>query len=136
MLRRTRILGTSLAVCFAMAVVSPKVVSADDNTFRLYDDTDAPGYDFGYYGPPTLDSCQKQCREERQCKAFTYNHRKQVCFLKRNATAPLKRHWGATRGIKVGANRISSKSNRDAPGNDYKSFSPPTLPDCKNLCDE
>ena len=124
------------AIFLAIAVVNPKIASADGNTFLLYDDVDAPGYDFGYFDPPTLDWCQNQCRNERQCKAFTYNHRKQVCFLKRNARAPLKRHWGATTGIKVGANRISRKSNRDAPGNDYKSFSPPTLPDCKNLCDE
>jgi len=73
MLRRTLILATGLAVCFAFAVVSPKIDRAETNAFRLYDDTDAPGCDFGFYGPPTLDSCQKQCLEETQCKAFTYN---------------------------------------------------------------
>ena len=136
MLRRTRILGMGLAVCFALAAVSPKIVLAETNAFRLYDDTDAPGYDLGYYGPPTLDSCQKQCLEERQCKAFTYNGLNESCFLKDNARVQFKRHWGATTGIKIGANRLSLRRNSDAPGNDYNWFKPPTLSDCRTLCDE
>ena len=136
MLRRMRILRACLAVCLALVVVSPKIVLAETNAFRLYDDTDAPGYDFGYYGPPTLDSCQKQCLEETQCKAFTYNSLNESCFLKDNARVQFKRYWGATTGIKTGANSISLRRNRDAPGNDYKWVKSPTLSDCRTLCDE
>ena len=69
-------------------------------------------------------------------KAFAYNYLNESCFLKDDPRVRFKRYWGATTGIKTGANRISLRRNRDAPGNDYKWVKSPTPPDCRTLCDE
>jgi hypothetical protein len=135
MLSRTnRLVVCLLAIILAVAARIPEV-SADDYNFKFYRDTDAPGYDYQGFTPPTLASCQNACREEKQCRAFTYNHAKQVCFLK-SAKARLVRHREATTGIKIGTNGFSKRKNRDAPGNDYYSFVPPTLSGCKDRCDK
>jgi predicted aspartyl protease len=136
MLRRKRIRATSLAVCFAMAVVNTATVAAQTHTFELYGNSDAPGYDYAYFDPPTLDSCQSQCRIEPQCKAFTFNHARQVCFLKLQARNPLKRYRGATTGLKIGTNRFSIRRDRDSPGHDYWSIVRPTPALCQDRCDK
>jgi len=135
MLARTRgLVVCLLAIILAIAVLNPEV-SAEDYNFKFYSDTDAPGYDYQGFTPPTLASCQNRCREENQCRAFTYNHAKQVCFLKSARGSPIS-HRGATTGIKIGTNRFSLRENSDVPGNDYDSFVPPTLGACKGLCEK
>ena len=134
MLRRTRILTTGLAVCFAIAVANTATVAAQTHTFEVYGNSDAPGYDYAYFAPPTLASCQSQCHKEPQCKAFTFNHVRQVCFLKLQARTPLKRYRGATTGIKIGTNRFSIRRHRDSPGHDYWSIVRPTPALCQDRC--
>lgn len=136
MLSRIKILVVCLLAFFAAIAVDAGLGVAEDNRYEIYGDTDAPGFDYEAYSPPSLDSCQNQCGEDNQCKAFTFNHAKQVCFLKLGARVPLKRHEEATTGVKIGKSRFSTKRNKDAPGYDYRQFVPPTFNSCRQLCDQ
>ena len=46
-----------------------------------------------------LSACQQQCNDDRQCAAFTYNHERSACILKRGF-GRRQMFYGATSGIK------------------------------------
>jgi len=100
----------------------------------MHVEEDAPGYDYQRFDPPTLSYCQNRCAADSQCKAFTYNRVRHVCFLKYKAGFPLRPHSEAITGRKTGSNRFSIRRNRDAPGYDYARIDPPTLSDCESQC--
>jgi predicted aspartyl protease len=62
---------------------------------------DAPGNDYDRLDPPSLSSCQQLCSAALECKAFTYNVTKKVCFLKYKGDMPLVHFKQAVAGIKV-----------------------------------
>ena len=67
MLARTRGLVVGLlAIIVAIAVLNPEV-SAEDYTFKFYRDTDAPGYDYQGFTPPTLASSPLRCNHDMTC---------------------------------------------------------------------
>ncbi|MGD9400405.1 MAG: trypsin-like peptidase domain-containing protein [Methyloceanibacter sp.] len=136
MLRRTRILRACLGVFFALAVLSPPTATGDDEQFTIHLEEDAPGYDYERLDPPSLDYCQSRCREDPNCKGFTFNRVKYVCFLKHNVSLPLQAHGEAVTGRKTSGNRFTIRRNKDAPGHDYERLDPPTLGECESLCGE
>ena len=133
MLRRTKIL-VGLAALLGVTVLSPPTAIGDVEQFKMHIEEDAPGYDYQQFDPPSLSYCQSRCQEEAQCKAFTYNTVRRVCFLKHKAGFPLRPHSEAITGRKTGSNRFSIRRNRDAPGYDYARIDPPTLSDCNSRC--
>ena len=135
MVTRTSIsLAVSLAVFGAIAVLSPQTATGDFEQFTMHVEEDAPGHDYARIDPPTLSYCQSRCREDSQCKAFTYNHVRRVCFLKNKAGLRLRPHKEAITGRKTSGDRFSIRRNRDAPGHDYERLDPPTLSDCESRC--
>lgn len=69
--------------------------------FIIRKNRDAPGNDYERLDPPTLTSCQRLCSADIECKAFTYNAAKKVCFLKYKGDIPLIPFKEALAGIKV-----------------------------------
>ncbi len=134
MLARTRASVGGLAVFLGMAVLSLQSASGDVEQFTMHVEEDAPGYDYARIDPPTQSYCQSRCSADSQCKAFTYNRIKRVCFLKYNAGFPLRPHGEAITGRKIRGNRFSIRRNKDAPGHDYDRLAPPTLSDCESRC--
>ncbi|PWJ11770.1 alpha-2-macroglobulin family protein [Jannaschia seohaensis] len=51
-------------------------------------DTDFPGGDFQSLFDVSYDSCRAACLADLQCRALTYNHLANACFLKSVAAAP------------------------------------------------
>jgi len=131
--RNTALLA-GLAALLGVAVLSPPTAIGDVEQFKMHIEEDAPGYDYQQFDPPSLSYCQSRCQEEAQCKAFTYNTVRRVCFLKHKAGFPLRPHSEAITGRKTGSDRFSIRKNRDAPGNDYERIDPPTLGDCQTRC--
>ena len=119
MLHRTRVLVTGLAALLGMAVLVSQTAFSDVAQFTMHIEEDAPGYDYQRFDPPTLSYCQTRCAADSQCKAFTYNRVRHVCFLKSKSGFPLRPHREAITGRKTSANRFSIRRNRDAPGHDY-----------------
>ena len=73
--------------------------------FIIRKNRDAPGNDYERLDPPTLTSCQRLCGADIECKAFTYNAAKKVCFLKYKGDIPLVPFKEAVAGIKVAQTR-------------------------------
>jgi S1-C subfamily serine protease len=134
MLARTRASLAGLAVFLGMPVLSLQSASGDVEQFTMHLEEDAPGYDYARIDPPSLSYCQSRCSADSQCKAFTYNRIKRVCFLKYNAGFPLRPHGEAITGRKIRGNRFSIRRNKDAPGHDYERLDPPTLSGCESRC--
>ncbi len=51
-------------------------------------DTDFPGGDFQSLFDISYDSCRAACLAEPQCRALTFNHRANACFLKSDVATP------------------------------------------------
>nr|WP_321457844.1 alpha-2-macroglobulin family protein [uncultured Cohaesibacter sp.] len=67
------------------------------NEIILSPETDYYGFDFKTLKKVSLDQCQSACLKTPECKAFTYNEKAKVCFLKSDfaKATPFK---GATSG--------------------------------------
>ena len=74
---------------------------SDAKNFIIKNGRDAPGNDYERLDPPTLTSCQNLCGAALECKAFTYNTEKKVCFLKYKGDMSLVPFKEAVAGIKV-----------------------------------
>ena len=84
---------------FNTRAVTGKKSGAKNFTIRKR--RDAPGNDYERLDPPTLTSCQSLCSAAPECRAFTYNTAKKVCFLKYKGDMPLVPFEEAVAGIKV-----------------------------------
>lgn len=74
--------------------------------FELLQDTDLPGYDYTssisseWLDGSSVETCQAACARDRMCKAFTYNSKAKVCFLKELA-GTAERFRGAISGRRI-----------------------------------
>jgi PAN domain len=89
------------AVAVAVALCSSTVLAREHHQapFAIFADKDAPGSDYKELDGVSLDKCESGCPQDIQCKAFTYNGPKRVCFLKNTGQFQLTEHQGATTGI-------------------------------------
>jgi S1-C subfamily serine protease len=71
---------------------------------------DAPGYDYERFDPPSAGDCQRLCAADPECRAFSYNVTKQVCFLKNRGDTQLIGHHEAITGIKAAAASAATQS--------------------------
>jgi S1-C subfamily serine protease len=78
--------------------------------FSISKNQDAPGYDYERFDPLSSGDCQRLCAAEPECKAFSYNVPKQVCFLKTKADIALIRHHEAITGIKAAKASAANES--------------------------
>ena len=126
---------------------------ASENRFVLVPQADSPGNDYLRVDPSSLEECERRCDEQSACKAFTYNQRHGVCFLKRSASRSTKFYAFAITGIKlsppvestnVGANHSAGSANAsssfllfpqtDSSGNDYSRIDRSSYETCRNKC--
>ena len=82
-----------------MAFASAQDSFAQFDRLTILDNTDLPGGDFRSIKGGSLQSCRDVCLQEKRCRAYTYNQKASVCFLKERV---LKRTQfkGAISGIK------------------------------------
>ena len=69
------------------------------NQMKLLPDTDLPGGDYTSFSTTGLSYCTNACGNDTRCKAFTFNPRTNLCWLKSTVNPP-SNSPGATSGIK------------------------------------
>ncbi len=72
---------------------------AQFDRLTVLNNMDIPGGDFRSIKDGTLQSCRDDCLKDERCKAYTFNHRAKVCFLKERISKRIKFN-GATSGVK------------------------------------
>jgi serine protease Do len=84
--------------------------------------------------------CEVRCQQESSCRAYTFNKRKSVCFLKTNAEV-MYRNQQALSGYQ-GALENSLKQSpfiieesADYAGGDFQELSKATFADCLQACE-
>lgn len=70
-------------------------------SFVILSQADSPGNDYSRMDGSSYEDCRTGCEGDEGCKAFTYNHARGVCFLKRAANQWTSFHAWATTGIKL-----------------------------------
>jgi S1-C subfamily serine protease len=99
--------GNIARIPYSEAVTGRKIGS---HQFSISKNQDAPGYDYERFDPLSSGDCQQLCAEEPECKAFSYNVPKQVCFLKTKTDIALIRHHEAITGIKAAKASAANES--------------------------
>lgn len=82
--------------------VKPTAGTSEGGTsFVILSQADSPGNDYSRIENHSQEDCQRSCEADAACNAFTYNHARGVCFLKRAASQWANFYaWGIT-GIKL-----------------------------------
>jgi S1-C subfamily serine protease len=89
--------------------IANKKIAGDQ--FAISMDQDLPGYDYERFDPPSSGDCRRLCAAESECKAFSYNVTKQVCFLKTRGDIQLIPHREGITGVKAAAASPASQSS-------------------------
>lgn len=121
--------ATVLIRCLVEGVTQPAATpvvrpSAADPTMIVQRGVDVIGYDYRTIRNASLPDCRTACEGERRCRAFTYNSRHQVCFLKDGASL-LARNDDAVGGyVQALSDTVLNtgfriQADRDTPGGDY-----------------
>lgn len=90
-----------------------------------YDDMDVLGFDYETLRDVQLNQCQSACESDRSCRAYTYNTRYEVCFLKDDAVV-LVENDNAVGGFDVDLSDdvldsgLVVTADVDSPGGDYR----------------
>jgi hypothetical protein len=88
--------------------------SGSEASFVTLPQADSPGNDYSRREDFSLEECRSGCGADDGCNAFTYNHARGVCFLKRAANQwTTFRAWGTT-GIKLSSSQDKEKTAPNA----------------------
>ena len=91
---------------FSPSVLPTASASGSGISFVLLSQVDSPGNDYSRIGDLSFEDCRSKCEADAGCNAFTYNHARGACLLKRAANQWTTFFaWGTT-GIK-----LSTKEN-------------------------
>ncbi len=82
-----------------VAFVGAREAFAQRERLTVLEDTDIPGGDFRSIKDTTLQGCRNDCLEDKRCKAYTFNQRAKVCFLKARISKRIQ-FKGATSGVR------------------------------------
>ena len=101
-------------LCLLLLLLFMTFVSAQDSfaqrdRLTVLDNTDIPGGDYRSVKDGSLQSCRYECLNDKRCKAYTFNHRAKVCFLKERISKRTKFN-GATSGVKFTHARLKTPS--------------------------
>jgi hypothetical protein len=106
---------------------------------------DRRGDDYTSFRARDLDDCQRSCRQEDRCQAYTFLRSSRECFLKSRVNSA-QRNGDAVTGYKTdrpypgdggggsGGGRLTEETGQDRRGNDYDSFRVRDLNDCQREC--
>ncbi len=78
-------------------------------SFVILSQVDSPGSDYSRIDHSSFEDCRSSCAADDGCNAFTYNHARGVCFLKRAANEWTTSFAWATTGIKLSS--VPTKEN-------------------------
>jgi len=127
-------IATALTAAFFVATPALMLIADDATPYIIHIDTDAPGFDYKRLDPPTFESCQSRCAADTECKTFTYDRAKEVCFLKYSGSGKLIARSEAITGRKTADQKFAIGKYKDAPGYDYDRLDPLSASDCQRRC--
>ncbi len=97
-----------------MAFVSAHDSFAQFDRLTVLDNTDIPGGDYRSIKGGLLQSCRNACLKDKRCRAYTFNHRAKVCFLKERISKRAQ-FKGATSGVKFAHGMLATPSDPGPP---------------------
>ena len=104
--------------------------------FEFFQGSDLPGGDYDVVRNVTAQACASACNKASQCRAFTYNIAKSVCFLKSQSSRP-KAFAGALSGLK-GAQQAGPNfeifADTELPGGDLAAYRDASAEQCQAAC--
>jgi hypothetical protein len=118
--------------------LAPEVASTDLEMVT-YDRMDVLGFDYRTIRDVTLAMCQMNCEADRVCRAYTFNTRYNVCFLKSDAIV-LVENENAVGGFDadltddVVDSGLVVISDSDSPGSDYQRLRDTDFVGCTLAC--
>jgi hypothetical protein len=131
-----RVFGLTVGVAAALAL------AALGQTMTEERGTNRRGNDYTSFSVVTMGECRDACARDRRCRAYTFDGKAGVCFLKDRvpgaSTSP-----GSTSGVKQddapppdgGYGRdLGEERGVDYPGGDYTSTRVHGLQECQNQC--
>ena len=84
-------------------------------SFVILSQADSPGNDYSRIDHFSFEDCRSSCAADDGCNAFTYNHARGVCFLKRAANQWTTFFAWATTGIKLSLQPKEKTPNSEPP---------------------
>jgi hypothetical protein len=93
-----------------MLVASAQDSFAKTDRLTILDNIDLPGGDYRSIKDGSLQSCRNVCLKEKRCRAYTYNLRAKVCFLK-DKISKRAQFKGASSGIKYTHDVMATAQN-------------------------
>ena len=80
-----RLFRSAFWLCAAVfLVLGFSAADAAERKITLLPGTDLPGFDYSVVKGVTINACEAACRDDRVCRAFTFNQKAGWCFLKGN----------------------------------------------------
>ena len=95
-------------------------------SFVILSQVDSPGNDYSRIDHFSFEDCRSSCEADDGCNAFTYNHARGVCFLKRAANQWTTFFAWASTGIKLSSLKPQEKTT--APAEQGEAPEPPSPP--------
>ncbi|MDB5586594.1 MAG: alpha-2-macroglobulin [Devosia sp.] len=77
-----RLFAFAVWLCAAFFLALALTAPAAAQKISLMKGTDLPGFDYSILKDVDLDACQSGCKDDRICRAFTFNEQTNWCFLK------------------------------------------------------
>lgn len=124
-------------ISLTLAGLLPNLLAAQEMTREQ--GYDRRGNDYDSFRVRSLPDCVETCREDGRCRAYTYDTRESICYLKDQVNSP-QRNGNMVTGVKSqggydgGESGLTEERGYDRRGNDYTSFRARSLSDCKGSC--
>ncbi len=125
-----------LWISLTLAGLIPNLLAAQEITREQ--GYDRRGNDYTSFRARSLADCVETCREDRRCRAYTYDTRNGTCYLKDRVNSSQRKDSMVT-GYKRDDSSdsdfgLTEERGYDRRGNDYTSFRARSLADCKGAC--
>lgn len=103
---------------------------------------DYKGGDYHSFRAESPRVCRRECSRESQCRAYTYNYRTEMCYLKDRVNTPRQRASDMVTGTKDGnygnggswRQELTEERGYDYRGGDYRDFRTSGVSRCKAEC--
>jgi serine protease Do len=125
-----------LWISLTLAGLIPTLLAAQEITRE--EGYDRRGNDYSSFRARSLSGCVEACRDDRRCRAYTYDTRDGTCYLKDRVNSS-QRNDAMVTGYKrddSGDSDLGLTEERgyDRRGSDYTSFRARDLSDCMGAC--
>ena len=125
-----------LWIFLALAALVPNLLTAQELTREQ--GYDRRGNDYTSFHARNLSGCVESCRDDRRCRAYTYDTRDGTCYLKDRVNYSQRNDAMVTGYKQEGGGDsergLTEERGYDRRGSDYTSFRARDLSDCKRAC--